>query len=163
METHFSILVQEIPWTEEPRGLQSWGCRIRYDLATEQQQQHYRHPLPRMYQNPRHPKENQVFSINCCLHKKLRHRKALLLVKKCLYQCRELFIIQVSRPQSRDNLASRLSKDSIISLNMLTLLHTGPLVLNCTINQMRKENQDIFRYSRPQEKLRPISSSSGEY
>ena len=26
-----SILVWEIPWTEEPGGLQSWGCRGRHD------------------------------------------------------------------------------------------------------------------------------------
>ena len=34
--THSSILVWEIPWTEEPGGLQSTGHqRIGYDLATE--------------------------------------------------------------------------------------------------------------------------------
>ena len=33
MATHSSILVWEIPWTEEP-----WGCkRVRYDLVTKQQ------------------------------------------------------------------------------------------------------------------------------
>ena len=38
MATHLSILAWEIPWTEEPGGLQSMGSqRIRYDLATEQQ------------------------------------------------------------------------------------------------------------------------------
>ena len=38
MATHSSILAWEIPWTEEPGGLQSMGSqRIRYDLATEQQ------------------------------------------------------------------------------------------------------------------------------
>ena len=31
MATHSSVLVWEIPWTEEPRGLQ----RVRYDLATK--------------------------------------------------------------------------------------------------------------------------------
>ena len=36
--THFSILAQEISWTEEPGGLNPWGCkRVRYDSATEQQ------------------------------------------------------------------------------------------------------------------------------
>ena len=25
MATHFSILAWEIPWTEEPEGLQPWG------------------------------------------------------------------------------------------------------------------------------------------
>ena len=34
--THSSILVWEIPWTEEPGGLQSRGSqRTRHDLATE--------------------------------------------------------------------------------------------------------------------------------
>ena len=33
MATHSSILDWEIPWTEEPSGLQSQG--IRHDLVTE--------------------------------------------------------------------------------------------------------------------------------
>ena len=37
-----SILVWEIPWTEEPGGLQSLGLqRVRDDLSTQQQQQSY--------------------------------------------------------------------------------------------------------------------------
>ena len=41
MATHSSILAWEIPWTEEPGGLQSMGSqRIRLDLATKHQQQH---------------------------------------------------------------------------------------------------------------------------
>ena len=40
MATHSSILAWEIPWTEEPGGLQSMGLqRVRNDLVTEQQQQ----------------------------------------------------------------------------------------------------------------------------
>ena len=40
MATHSSILVWEIPWTEEPVGLQSMGSqRIKHELATRQQQQ----------------------------------------------------------------------------------------------------------------------------
>ena len=40
MATHSSILVWEIPWTEEPSGLESMGSeRVRHDLATEQEQQ----------------------------------------------------------------------------------------------------------------------------
>ena len=36
MATHSSILPWEIPWTEEPGGLQSMGSeRVRHDLATE--------------------------------------------------------------------------------------------------------------------------------
>ena len=27
MATHSSMLPWEIPWTEEPGGLQSWGCK----------------------------------------------------------------------------------------------------------------------------------------
>jgi len=39
MATHSSILAWEIPWTEEPVGLQSRGLqRVRHDLATKQQQ-----------------------------------------------------------------------------------------------------------------------------
>ena len=39
--THSSILAWEIPWTEEPGGLQFMGLqRVRRDLATKQQQQH---------------------------------------------------------------------------------------------------------------------------
>ena len=38
--THSSILAWEIPWTEEPGGLQSMGSqRVRHDLVTKQQQQ----------------------------------------------------------------------------------------------------------------------------
>ena len=34
--THSSILIWEIPWTEEPGGLQSIGSqRIRHDLGSE--------------------------------------------------------------------------------------------------------------------------------
>ena len=37
MATHSSILACEIPWTEEPGGLQSMGLqkRVRHDLATK--------------------------------------------------------------------------------------------------------------------------------
>ena len=39
MATHSSILVWEIPWTEEPGGLQSMGLqRAGHDLVTKQQQ-----------------------------------------------------------------------------------------------------------------------------
>ena len=37
--THSSILAWEIPWTEEPGGLQSMGLqRVRLHLVTKQQQ-----------------------------------------------------------------------------------------------------------------------------
>jgi len=36
MATHFRILAWEIPWTEEPGGLQPMGSqRVRHDLATQ--------------------------------------------------------------------------------------------------------------------------------
>ena len=36
MATHFSILAWEIPWTEEPGGLQSMGSpRVRLELSTK--------------------------------------------------------------------------------------------------------------------------------
>ena len=38
MENHFSVLAWEIPWTEEPDGLQLMGPqRVRQDLVTKQQ------------------------------------------------------------------------------------------------------------------------------
>ena len=38
--THSSIPAWEIPWTEEPGGLQSVGSqRVRHNLAAKQQQQ----------------------------------------------------------------------------------------------------------------------------
>ena len=38
MATHSSIIAREIPWTEEPGGLQSMGSqRVKRDLATKQQ------------------------------------------------------------------------------------------------------------------------------
>ena len=40
MATHSRILDWEILWAEEPRGLESLGSqRVRYDLATKQNQQ----------------------------------------------------------------------------------------------------------------------------
>ena len=39
MATHSSILVWEIPWTEEPGGLQSTGSqRVGHNLVTKQNQ-----------------------------------------------------------------------------------------------------------------------------
>ena len=39
MTTYYSILAEEIPWTEEPGGLQSMGLqRVGHDLAAKQQQ-----------------------------------------------------------------------------------------------------------------------------
>ena len=42
MATYRSILAWEIPWTEEPGGLQFIGLqRVRQDLQTKQQQHRY--------------------------------------------------------------------------------------------------------------------------
>ena len=42
METHSSIFAWEIPWTEDPGGLQSMGLkRVGYDLVTKNQQQYF--------------------------------------------------------------------------------------------------------------------------
>ena len=50
MATHSSILAWEIPWTEEPGGLQSMGSqRIRHVLVSKQQSNHnfiQEHPSP---------------------------------------------------------------------------------------------------------------------
>ena len=34
MPSHSSILAWKVPWTEEPGGLQSIGCRVRHNGAT---------------------------------------------------------------------------------------------------------------------------------
>ena len=51
--THSSILAWEVPWTEEPGGLQSMGSqRVGCDMATEQQSQdslEFRHYLPKLF------------------------------------------------------------------------------------------------------------------
>ena len=40
MATHYSILAWEIPWTQEPGGLQSMALlRVGHDLAIRRQQQ----------------------------------------------------------------------------------------------------------------------------
>ena len=42
MATHSSILAWEIPWTEEPGGLQFMGSQtVGHDLATKQRQVHF--------------------------------------------------------------------------------------------------------------------------
>ena len=42
MATHSSVLAWEIPWTEEPGGLQSVGLqRVGHDLVIKQQQPLY--------------------------------------------------------------------------------------------------------------------------
>ena len=42
MASHSTILAWEIPWTEDPGGLQSMGSqRVRHDLVIKQQQMYY--------------------------------------------------------------------------------------------------------------------------
>ena len=42
MANHSNILAWEIPWTEEPGGLQSMGSqRVGHNLVTEQQQEQH--------------------------------------------------------------------------------------------------------------------------
>ena len=42
MATHSNILAWEIPWTEEPGGLQLLGLqRVEHELTTKQQQQQF--------------------------------------------------------------------------------------------------------------------------
>ena len=36
MATHSNVLAWKIPWTEEPGGLQSMGCRVGHDSVTKQ-------------------------------------------------------------------------------------------------------------------------------
>ena len=38
LAAHCSILVWEIPRTEDPVGYSPWSCRVGHDLVTEQQQ-----------------------------------------------------------------------------------------------------------------------------
>ena len=55
METHSSILAWEIPWTEEPGGLQSTGSqRVRHNLVTKPH-------VPLSFLHLLHPS-------SCCLH-----------------------------------------------------------------------------------------------
>ena len=52
MATHSSILAWEIPWTEEPGGLQSMGSqRVGHSLVTKQKQQQQQ--IIRSAQEPR--------------------------------------------------------------------------------------------------------------
>ena len=44
MAMHSSILAREIPWTEEPGGLQSMDSENGHDLVTKQQNNRYVRP-----------------------------------------------------------------------------------------------------------------------
>ena len=63
MATHSSILLWEIPWTEEPGGLQSMGLqKVGRDLVTKQQQQrHYIFSLTAQVYEPKPNKSTQTF------------------------------------------------------------------------------------------------------
>ena len=60
MATHSSILTWEIPWTEEPGGLQSWGCK-----ESDATNYHYRYRCPpQATANPAvNTKTSGVFSV----------------------------------------------------------------------------------------------------
>ena len=50
MSTQSSILVWRIPWTEEPRGLQSMGTQsVGHDLPTERKHTHTFNKLKKTY------------------------------------------------------------------------------------------------------------------
>ena len=54
MATHFSILAWEIPWTEEPGGLQSTGSqKVGHDRATEHMHTHRRKGISIHFLAPR--------------------------------------------------------------------------------------------------------------
>ena len=59
---HSSILAWEIPWTEDPGGLQSVGSqRVRQDLATKQQQKRVEYTLKLVGLREKHRK----FRLGC--------------------------------------------------------------------------------------------------
>ena len=61
MANHFNILAWEIPWTED--GYSLWGCRVRHNLMTKQQQQQkFKNRL--MQFTIGRQKKKKVFSIN---------------------------------------------------------------------------------------------------
>ena len=69
MATHSSILAWEIPWTEEPGGLQSMGSqRVRHDLATKQQQSVFMMPLSQFVPLSAFPLCTPLFSIPALYH-----------------------------------------------------------------------------------------------
>ena len=39
MATHSSFLAWEIPWQRSLEGYNPWGCRVKYNVVTKQQQQ----------------------------------------------------------------------------------------------------------------------------
>ena len=59
MATHFSVLAWEIPWTEEPGGLQSIRSqKVQYDLVIKkklQQQQLCNPGTVKSFQKPQNP------------------------------------------------------------------------------------------------------------
>ena len=67
MATYYCILAWEIPWTEEPGGLQSMGSqRFVHDIATKQQHDYGRNR--EKYYNIYSERETSEIPINCWLN-----------------------------------------------------------------------------------------------
>ena len=94
MATHCSILAWEIPWTEEPGGLQSMGSqRVRRDLATKQQwhsARFYRRRLRPHLQSPA-----------CCL-RSISFLHSLMTAVVSLRGCDEYHPPSTTEPQATD-------------------------------------------------------------
>ena len=95
MATHSSILAWEIPWTEEPGGLEStWSQRVRYSLATKQ----YHHDVivqrkdtwAKQWLKGRFPKERIPGQLHTAVSKTLAQ-----LLKLCILTCQNRHIISV--------------------------------------------------------------------
>ena len=72
MATRSSILAWEVPWTEEPAGLQSMGSqRVRHNFVTEQPYQISENPIAKSTQKINHHSILTVTSTACeksCTH-----------------------------------------------------------------------------------------------
>ena len=58
MTTHSNILAWEIPWTEEPGGLQSMGSQSQTQLSM--------HAYPLALASRKLPFQRDVFPVACC-------------------------------------------------------------------------------------------------
>ena len=78
MATHSSILAWEIPWIEEPGGLQFMGSQKRHSLATKQQQHHVKHTLFKIYTTSKwlYIKHCSQFLIKLCSSEIYKHNRS---------------------------------------------------------------------------------------
>ena len=66
MAAHCSILAGDIPWTEEPGGLQSMGLQgVGHDSATKQQKYMNRLNLTQLNLTVLHSRSESLFLKNC--------------------------------------------------------------------------------------------------